>query len=285
MNGTFPTVNLTQRYDIETDTWTTVAPMPVAFNHLNAAVIDGKIYVLGGMVLENGLWNSSRSAFVYDPCTDAWTDLDLIPAGRQAGSAAVGVKGTTIYLAGGILSTFVGNFSVDQPNAFLDDTTDMFTSYDTVSKEWTSLPNMPAPRDHAGRGLVGNKLYVLAGRAFNSVAKNGNVNTTFSYDIDALVWSTDLADQPTARGGLSSATIDDVIYTIGGEGNTTPGTNGVFDNTEAYDTVSNTWQELTTMAVARHGSGAVAVDRRIYFPGGGTSGGGMPTFFFDYLQQ
>jgi len=39
------TTALMQFYSIERDTWTTKASLPKPLNHLNAAVVDGKIYV------------------------------------------------------------------------------------------------------------------------------------------------------------------------------------------------------------------------------------------------
>jgi len=67
------------------------------------------------------------------------------------------VHGNVVYLAGGLKYT----------NLTLDDeaTVPLFSSYDTITGKWTALPDMPAPRDHAGKGVVGDNLYVLGGRS------------------------------------------------------------------------------------------------------------------------
>ncbi len=77
------------------------------------------------------------------------------------------------------------------------------------------LPDLPAPRDHAGKGQYGNTLYILGGRL------NGHwnvVDTVFGYNIDARRWSTDFSPMPTGRGGCASAAIGSTIYVAGGEG-------------------------------------------------------------------
>jgi hypothetical protein len=43
-NGiTYPTVNIVQKFNFLTNTWTEVAPMPAALNHVNVAVVNGLI--------------------------------------------------------------------------------------------------------------------------------------------------------------------------------------------------------------------------------------------------
>ncbi|HHK42136.1 MAG TPA: hypothetical protein ENJ50_06940, partial [Planctomycetaceae bacterium] len=61
---------VTYRYDIATDKWTTMAPMPTATRD-SATVIDksGAIYVLGGMT-KNG---ATAKVQKYDPSTNAWS--------------------------------------------------------------------------------------------------------------------------------------------------------------------------------------------------------------------
>ncbi len=61
--GTGCTVN--EVYDPATNTWTTKAPMPTARWHLQANVINGMIYLVGGE--PNGTLNEA-----YDPTTDTW---------------------------------------------------------------------------------------------------------------------------------------------------------------------------------------------------------------------
>ncbi|KAL5323888.1 hypothetical protein ACEPPN_008430 [Leptodophora sp. 'Broadleaf-Isolate-01'] len=271
----FPTVTLMQVYSIPKNKWTTVAPVPIGFNHPNAAVVDGKIYLLGGLTPGEGLlWVSSPKCFVYDPVKDKWTALPDMPDGR--GSAAVEVKDKTIYLAGGL--TPIVSIGPDDR----EDTVNITSSYNTVTKKWTALPALPAPRDHAGVALIDSILYILGGRAFGH---DNVVNDVFALDLSAKkpVWTTNRAKMPTPRGGLSSATLDGIVYTFGGEGDFS-NPSGVFNETEAYDPCTDKWTKLGPMAFPRHGTCAVAIGRKIYIAGGGNLKGGAPVDTFDYFS-
>ncbi|MET8864747.1 kelch repeat-containing protein [Nonomuraea sp. NPDC004580] len=252
-------------YDTRRDTWSTAAPLPVPMNHPNVATVGGRIYVLGG--LSGGAsWQALRDSFVYDPRTDKWTPLPPMPAGIERGSAAMGVRGTKIYLAGGMRTLTPG------PGG-LQDTVDLVSSYDVATGRWERLPSLPQARDHVGGAVIGSTFYVLGGR------DRGQVNvrdTVYALDLRARRWS-ERAPMPTARGGLAAAAVDGKIYTFGGEGRhdgTNPNT--VFSETEAYDTAHDRWVRLAPMPVPRHGTAAVAVGGTIYIPGGGTAAGAAP---------
>lgn len=95
LNGSiFPTVTYMQVYSIPDNKWTSVAPIPIALNHPNAAVVDGRIYLLGGLTSgADTIWVASPRCHVYDPKLDKWTELDNMPNGR--GSAAMGGNNTS----------------------------------------------------------------------------------------------------------------------------------------------------------------------------------------------
>jgi hypothetical protein len=60
--------NTVESYDPVTDTWATKAPMPTARSHAASAVIDGKIYVVGGF--EAYLSRVGNRVEVYDPSAE-----------------------------------------------------------------------------------------------------------------------------------------------------------------------------------------------------------------------
>ncbi|KAL9117331.1 MAG: hypothetical protein Q9187_006134 [Circinaria calcarea] len=268
------TIDKVEVYSISQDSWGTVAPLPIAMNHANAAVVDGKIYVLGGLA-GGEVWTAFPDCYVYDPKTDHWETLPPMPKEQARGSSAVGVRGTRVYLTAGMRS-------LDGSPGGLHDTVDTVTSYDTKSGVWKTLPSLPAPRDHAGAALVGHRMYVLGGRNHGQI----NVrNTTYVLDIRSSEagW-TQKADMPTARGGLSAGVVGSVVYTFGGEGNPTPGSNGVFNQTEAYVTVTDTWTKLAPMALPRHGTSAASAGGGIYIPGGSIAEGAGPVDAFDVFR-
>lgn len=260
--GGVVTVADVEVYDTRADTWRRAAPLPVPMNHPNVVALGGRLYVLGG--LSGGAsWQALRDSFVYHPPTDRWTPLPPMPEGIERGSAAMGVKGTRIYLAGGMRTLTPG------PGGLQDTVADVH-SYDVLTRRWTRLPSLPEARDHVGGAVVGGTFYVVGGRDRGQV----NVRDTV-YAFSGGRW-TERAPMPTARGGLASAVVGTKIYTFGGEGNVVNGENTVFAQTEAYDTKLDRWERLAPMAVPRHGTAAVAVGGTIHIPGGGNRGGGAP---------
>jgi len=72
----------------------------------------------------------------------------------EGGSAVAGVIDGTIYVAGGLRGTAVAQVS----------------AYDPLADRWdTTLPPLPAPRDHACGGVLDGKLYVAVGENANRV--------------------------------------------------------------------------------------------------------------------
>ena len=73
---------LVDRYDIATDTWTSVAPMNTKRHSHGAAVVNGNVYVAGGEVA------ALRSAERYDSISNTWTAVADLPSPRYYNSMA-----------------------------------------------------------------------------------------------------------------------------------------------------------------------------------------------------
>lgn len=263
-------------YHIPTNTWQQIADLPIPLNHPNAAVVNGKIYLLGGLADIDGIWKGVPDAWVWDPETDSWRNLEPFPAGTERGSAAVAVVGDVIYLAG-------GQRSLALVPGGLHDTVDTVSAYDTSSGKWTLLPNMalPEPRDHAGSAVVGTRLFVTGGRHLREGLIVSNKVYSIDFAAEDLRWTLEEQRMPTARGGHMAAAIGDLVYTFGGEGSA-ESDSGVFDDVEVLDTATGTWMQLEPMRVPRHGTYAVAVEGAIYIAGGGLEiGTGSETHAFD----
>jgi N-acetylneuraminic acid mutarotase len=261
------TTDQVELYDIAGNTWRTVAPAPYRVNHPNVVVVDGRIYLLGGLVdaqVPPGPlidWVASGESHVYDPATDAWTQLESMPSGTERGSAVMGVHGEMIYVAGGMTML----------DTEYQDAVSTVTAFNTSSGEWQRLPataaNIPEGRQHGVGAVVGDTFFVIGGRWFEKQNLRGTVYTLDLTDQEAG-WQTSQNQMPVPRGGLSGAVVGNGFYTFGGEAN--PNTeSGVFEETEVFDIETQQWSQLDAMAVPRHGTSAVAVGNRIYIPGGG----------------
>jgi len=89
------------------------------------------------------------------------------------------------------------------------------------------------------------------------------------YDPPSNTWARK-RDLPTARGGLTAATLGGRIHVTGGESLSARRT---FNQHDVYDPVSDTWSELAPLPKARHGLGSGVINGRWYVIGGATSPG------------
>jgi N-acetylneuraminic acid mutarotase len=88
-----------EAYDPAADAWTDLAPLPTPRSGGAAAVLDGKLYVLGGGLPGNTVYKTIER---FDPAAGAWEKLDDMPV-AITGHRAVAV-GTSLYVMGGFTS-------------------------------------------------------------------------------------------------------------------------------------------------------------------------------------
>lgn len=268
-NSSIVTVNTMEAYNLDSDTWTPAAPLPVPVNHPNIASTGGKLYSLCGLSGNiNGSFWGLVDAFEYDPLTDAWSALPPLPDGTGRGSSIVGVYRDEIILAGGVSR-------IEQALNGIQDTVATVSAYNIKKRTWRSLPPLPEGREHAGGAVIGQNFYVVGGRI---KGPQNNRDTVFVLSLKTWKWS-ERSPMPTARGGISVAAIRDRIYAFGGE-NSDQSTGFVHNETEVYNVSEDCWESLEPMALPRHGFAAVALGGAIYTPGGGLRNFG----FSDQLQ-
>ncbi|MFC1718602.1 Kelch repeat-containing protein [Candidatus Poribacteria bacterium] len=98
-------VPIVEEYDPLTDTWTSKADMPGEEYIDTSSVLDGNIYLFGGLEgtvvagPEGPAANAVKIVRCYDPVTDTWTRKTDMPSPR-VGASASAVDGK-IYLIGG----------------------------------------------------------------------------------------------------------------------------------------------------------------------------------------
>src|SRR5713226_5372595 len=91
-------LSVVERYDIVTDTWSTVAPLPgPARSDLVAVSHGGKIFVFGGC---SAVFAVTGEVDKYDPQTDTWT-TGLATMLTPRASLAAGKVGDTVFAIGG----------------------------------------------------------------------------------------------------------------------------------------------------------------------------------------
>lgn len=276
--------------------WITRAPLPTARQELATAVLDGRIYVVGGM---DAAGTALARVDVFDPEANSWSVAAPLPEPRHhLGLAAAQGR---IYAIGGVSSTFP-SFSTTSSVFAYDPASDTWTdrspmpiarrshiavelagkiyvigghtgstslstnqAYDPVTDTWEDLAPMSTARNHLTAAVLDSVIYVVGGRAV--VSEEGtlmlvNYATLERYSPAADSW-TRLHDMRTARSGLAAASVGGLIYVMGGE------IPDVYSENEVYEPLRNFWQTRAPMLTGRHGMTASVVDGVIYLIGGG----------------
>ncbi|MCI0394741.1 MAG: galactose oxidase [Chloroflexi bacterium] len=230
-------------YDPVADAWQKLAPLPRPLHHFGLAATGQRIYVAGGYQ-GNNLDTPSGDAWVYDPAQDIWTAIAAMP-GRRAAHTLVALN-EQLYVVGGV-----------------GDEVETIWVYDPAGGHWQQAPGqLPTPREHLAAAVSGDRIVVIGGRW------SGNLATVDSYDPASGSWASH-PDMPTARGGLTAATLDGRIHVTGGE-NFSRRPNCTFAQHEVFDPTTNTWQATAPLPTSRHGLASAVVDGRLYVVGGGT---------------
>ena len=141
-------------YNPATDEWSLGAPAPTARNSAAAAVIDDRIYVVGGrhnVVQEDGsqLQQNLGTLEVYDPVKDAWHTLAPMPE-ALGGNAAASLNGK-LYVFGG------EQWAPTQK---------VFASawvYDPGTDNWSRETDMPTARHGLAAAASDSRIIVIGG--------------------------------------------------------------------------------------------------------------------------
>jgi N-acetylneuraminic acid mutarotase len=236
--------------------WTTKAPLPAA-RHLpnGAAVINGKIYVTGGLTP----LGPARHLFVYDVASNSWTTKASMPI-RSHGGGAAAIDGKLWVLA-----------TPEGQDGFFTSPTRLFR-YDPATDTWSEREPPPHHHHRAVVRAINGKLYAAGG-----MTKTLRNEVTYEYEpepwaeLDVYdpatnVWTTK-ASMPTARWGAAGGVIDGKLYVAGGRGTDY----SPLSTLELYDPATNTWAARAKMLTAREGTGA-AVAGGVFHVLGGTGG-------------
>ena len=241
-------------YNLTAGTWSTAAPRPDVGDHHAAEVVNGKLYLIGG--LDNG---SPGQVQIYNPATNSWSLGAPMP--YSGGSVSTALINGKIYAAGGIINSTT--------------TTNQAAVYDPVANTWTSIASMPMGVNHAAASTDGSKLYIFGGRTGGNVLSTG-FNEVEIYNPSTNTWTSSttagstLAPLPQARGGMGKAVFfNGEFYVLGGETSDPTVPNGVYNRVDIYNPVTNTWRLGTPMPNARHGIFPVLYNGEIYIAGGG----------------
>jgi len=219
--------SINYEYDPATDSWVEKTPMPTPRHWFGLAVYQNKIFTIGG--------NPSNMNEVYDPSTDTWETREAMPTSRSGVVASV-VDGKIHLIA--------------------DDAHDI---YDVAADSWTTGKAMPFPYPAwtVSSTVFDDKIYIIS------------ENATQIYDPLSDTWSLGAAPPIFASNYGVCATTGVMapkrIYVFGGS----VGFYNCTGATQVYDPKNDSWTLGAPMLTARAGFTTAVVNDVIYAIGGG----------------
>ncbi|MGH9726578.1 MAG: Kelch repeat-containing protein, partial [Candidatus Acidiferrales bacterium] len=211
-------INNSWEYDPATDTWKALAPMPSKRGAGDAAEVNGKIYVIGGVEIapgsKDGVIRITPGAWPhhavgvneeYDIATNTWRERSPMPTPRNHLEVAA-VNGE-IYAIGGRLGTaFVLTSSP----------TDIVEVYDPATNIWGNvLAKMPTQRSALAGGVYNGCIYVAGGEVQDQ-RMTAVFRAVEAYNPALNEWFV-LPSLARARGGMAAGIIGETLHLVGGD--------------------------------------------------------------------
>ena len=144
-------------YDTRTDTWVRKRDMPTLRRNFGTAVVNGKIYIIGGSVHDKrfGKQVSTGLVEVYDPLTSRWEKRADMPTKR--GRINVDVVDDKIYVIGGHILLEQGlGLLVDRFSKRIEE-------YNPKTNSWRRLPDLPMFKYAFSTVVVDDEIYTMGG--------------------------------------------------------------------------------------------------------------------------
>ena len=248
--------------NIAGEKWHVISELPTLRSGFSTAVVDGKIYLIGGTPFRNRRGPYGLSTVeVYDPQTNSWEQVADMPTPRTSTETAV-VNGT-LYVCGGYNG--IDNRLVNLK--FLD----IVEAYDPQTDTWTRKQGMSGARIDFGMGVVAGKIYSMGGYIHlldKEPEAPWRIDLVETYNPATDTWMK-RAKMQRRRDGFGVGVVNNHIYTIGGRGWPQVGPGGPFLKViEAYNPKINRWEWKNEMPDLRLAFSTVVLDDVIYLIGG-----------------
>ena len=153
-----------ERFDIPTQRWSTVAPLPSARSDLGAIAHGGKIYVFGGCRVRRDFSIAFLDDVdVYNPRTNRWSTAPADLPTARAAMYGVGQKGGRIYVIGGWAGG--GPLATNEV-------------YKVAADAWGTAAPMLTARAEMGVASGGGRIYTVGG-ALPAFGASSDANEVF----------------------------------------------------------------------------------------------------------
>ncbi|MFN0072931.1 MAG: Kelch repeat-containing protein [Chloroflexota bacterium] len=227
-------------FDPVSRSWFTTGSLNAARQHHGVAVLNGSLWVAGGM---NAFGTHMNTLEEYAPGGSVWLNRAALPVARTYLSLTASQG--KLYAIGGAQSN----------SPILTDRND---TYDPTTNTWSARAPIPSPRGHMAlvTGPDG-KIFAFGGR--NDTMALALVE---AYDPTTNSWSA-RTPMSAPRSNASATLLGGRIYVVGG-------VNGsqFVSTVEIYDPATDSWQTGQALPSARSSLGLAGLGQHLYSVGG-----------------
>lgn len=217
--------------------WENIRRMPTPRSEIASAVVEGRIYVVGGVSIRGSL----RAFEALDPGTGRWTRCSPLP--EKLNHSGVAGHGRSIYVSGGFRDLFQRKRS------------DSLWRFDVDTGRWTKVARMPSSRVKHVMIERDGWLHLIGGLRHREI---------WSYQIEKGTWQTDrIPPLPDLRDHISVLQDGEALYVFGGRNGKVPQ-----PDCWIHQVGRDRWSVLTRLPEARGGQTAVMHENRIHVVGG-----------------
>ncbi len=208
-------------YDPDHDRWKKLTTLPAQRRRASLAVLENKIYVIGGMganssgLSSKGEGRAPTRVFVFDVDDLAWSDGPELPDGKSDG-LGVAVLNRQIHVFGGVGDGIIG--------------IDIKEHIALIKGAWKPLATLPIGQIYHGAAAANGKLYAIGGR--------GDLTSVQVYDPKTNSWTLGKR-MPIKNQAFPAVPSQGLIYVFGGAGYLSGFLAGVY----RYDPAKDRWME------------------------------------------
>jgi len=224
--------NIAERYDPTTNTWETLANMTVARSGVACAVLNEKLYAIGGVGLS--------SVEVFDPSSGTWSAGIALPSEVKNGTA-ITVDGK-IYLIGGKNSS---NQNINQ-----------LLCFDPSTSQWSAKANMPTSRHGAKLVWLENRIWAIGGNI------ESPTNKVESYDPSTDTWRAEESLQIARMWPVAWVAEGRIYVGVGHDGSSK------LNSIEVYDPTTKQWASAGNFPEVKYLADAVVLNNKAYVVAG-----------------
>lgn len=243
------------KFNPKTDQWIKLADIPNQTTNLALAVVDGKIYAIGGDKFQN----INRE---YNPQTNSWRILESMPTARQ--HIDCGVFDDNIFIMGGLTSWEM----ISKKHEV----------YNITTNTWSEKAAIPSLRNCPAVVTKDSLIYVIGGGGSKASIWEETASIE-CYNIKSNTWERK-GDLPYKLYKPAAIVVNNELMVLGGS--TTIGENTVtLDKVLIYNSESDEWIETTPLPSKNIFFGCTSIGNKIYVIGGTA---GSESDWFNYPE-